>query len=276
MLEKGKIPIAALVILLVISLLLALGGLYSLQKEREKNLTLLEETEDIKTKQKITETKLEESKNTISGMEVKLQEAQTQIDTLTRDLGQGKADREEALSQIEQLKTELEQQKELRSNLENKLTQAQEEVNKMQSRLTDLESKKAELDSKVQDLQEQVQKVELGKIVVGSEGAPANPASTTEPEPPVAAPQKAETGPSASSMEGKILVVNRDYNFAVFNLGSRDNVSVSDIFSVYQDNKYLGDIKVSKVHDSMSAADFVSLDIKDKVREGDKVIPKTK
>jgi hypothetical protein len=275
MAEKGKIPIVALVILLVLSLLLALGGLYSLQKEREKNLTLLEEIEDIKTKQKITETKLEESKNTISGMEVKLQEAQTQIDTLTRDLGQGKADREEALSQIEQLKTELEQQKELRSNLENKLTQAQEEVNKMQARLTDLESKKAELESKVQDLQEQVQKVELGKIVVGSEGTPANPASTTEPE-PVAAPQKAETGPSASSMEGKILVVNRDYNFAVFNLGSRDNVNVGDIFSVYQDNKYLGDIKVSKVHDSMSAADFVSTDIKDKVREGDRVAPKTK
>jgi vacuolar-type H+-ATPase subunit I/STV1 len=275
MAEKGKIPIAALVILLVISLLLALGGLYSLQKEREKNLTLLEEIEDIKTKQKITETKLEESKNTISGMEVKLQETQTQIDTLTRDLGQGKADREEALSQIEQLKTELNQQKELRSNLENKLTQAQEEVNKMQSRLTDLESKKAELESKVQDLQEQVQKVELGKIVVGSEGTPANPASTTEPE-PAEAPQKVETGPSALNMEGKVLVVNRDYNFAVFNLGSRDNINVGDIFSVYQDNKYLGDIKVSKVHDSMSAADFVSLDIKDKVREGDKVVPKTK
>jgi len=273
--NKGKVPIAALVILLVISLLLALGGLYSLQKERDKNLTLLEEIDDIKTKQKITETKLEESKNTISGMEDKLKEAQTQIDTLTHDLEKGKTDREEVLSQIEQLKTELDQQKELRLNLENKLTQAQEEVNKMQSRLTDLESKKAELESKVQDLQEQVQKVELGKIVVGSEGTPANPASTAEPE-PAQAPNKSETGPLASNMEGKILVVNRDYNFAVFNLGTKDNVNVDDIFSVYQDNKYLGDIKVSKVHDSMSAADFVSLDIKDKVREGDKVIPKTK
>jgi len=273
--NKGKIPIAALVILLVISLLLALGGLYSLQKERDKNLTLLEEIDDIKTKQKITETKLEESKNTISGMEDKLKEAQTQIDTLTHDLEKGKTDREEVLSQIEQLKTELDQQKELRLNLENKLTQAQEEVNKMQSRLTELDSKKAELESKVQDLQEQVQKVELGKIVVGSEGTPANPASTAEPE-PAQAPNKSETGPSASNMEGKILVVNRDYNFAVFNLGTKDNVNVDDIFSVYQDNKYLGDIKVSKVHDSMSAADFVSTDIKDKVREGDRVAPKTK
>jgi len=61
----------------------------------------------------------------------------------------------------------------------------------------------------------------------------------------------------------------------VINLGSKDGVNIGDIFSVYRGNKYIGDIKVEKIHDSMSAAELVSSDIKNKIKEGDKVLEKT-
>ena len=77
-------------------------------------------------------------------------------------------------------------------------------------------------------------------------------------------------------MEGKVLVVNKEYNFAVISLGSKDGVAVGNTFLVYHDNKSIGEIKVEKLHDSMAAAGFVSQDVKDKIGEGDRVVLKTK
>ena len=81
---------------------------------------------------------------------------------------------------------------------------------------------------------------------------------------------------AARSLDGKVLVVNKDYNFLVVNLGAKEGVNVGDVFSVYHNNKYAGDVKVEKVHDAMSAAGFTSADMANKVSEGDRVIPKTK
>ncbi|MFH0790495.1 MAG: hypothetical protein V2A64_02585 [Candidatus Omnitrophota bacterium] len=99
----------------------------------------------------------------------------------------------------------------------------------------------------------------------------------TKPE--VVSAPKAEakkTIPASVSkeLEGMVLVINKEYNFAVINLGSNEGAEVGDIFSVYHAGKYAGDVKVEKVHNSVSAAGFVSDDIKDKVNEGDKVIRK--
>jgi len=283
MINKARVPIAVLIILILASLFLTGGIYYLLQKERVKNLTLNEELTGIKTEQRITETKLAESQKTVSNLELKLQETQAQIDSLTVNLEQEKIAKQEASGQIEQLKTDLERQKSLRSDLENRLIQTQTEAKKTQALLNDLQSKKSELETKIKDLEARLQQqaqvqqeaqgqgVELGTIVVSPDATA--PAQKTTAEEASEIEQKAS---SATSPEGKILVVNKDYNFAVINLGSKDGIEIGNTFSVYHNNKYLGDLKVGKVHDSMAAADFVSLEMKDKINEGDKVVQKTK
>ena len=283
MINKARVPIAVLIILILASLFLTGGIYYLLQKERVKNLTLNEELTGIKTEQRITETKLAESQKTVSNLELKLQETQAQIDSLTVNLEQEKIAKQEASGQIEQLKTDLERQKSLRSDLENRLIQTQTEAKKTQALLNDLQSKKSELETKIKDLEARLQQqaqvqqeaqgqgVELGTIVVSPDATA--PAQKTTAEETSEIEQKAS---SATSPEGKILVVNKDYNFAVINLGSKDGIEIGNTFSVYHNNKYLGDLKVGKVHDSMAAADFVSLEMKDKINEGDKVVQKTK
>ncbi len=72
------------------------------------------------------------------------------------------------------------------------------------------------------------------------------------------------------------MVVNKEYNFVVINLGSKDGVSLGDMFTLVRGKSSIGDIKVEKLHDSMSAAGFISEDLKNKVREGDKVVKKAK
>ena len=262
--EKAKSPIVIFIILILVSLSFAGTAFFLLQKEKTKNLSLQEELDSLNIKHNAAEIRLEEYKKTISQLDLKLKDAQTNIDTLSSTLEQETKAKQEALDQLQQLKTDLQQQKGLRADLETKLEQTQKNAEKAQAQLKEIESKKAELEAKIKDLEAQVQQiqgqqqaqaqgVELGTIVVGPE-------------------EKAIT----SSLEGKVLVVNKDYNFAVINLGSKDGVNAGDVFALYHNNKYIGDIKVGKIHESMSAADFTSGSIKDVVSEGDRVVQKAK
>lgn len=284
--KKAGAPIIILIALIVIALSLAGGGFYMLKQEQKKNLDLQDKLEEINTKQRITETKLKESERFIADLQQKLQDAKSQIDTLSNGLQQEKSARQEALAKLELLRTDLEQQKTLRFDLEKKLTQAQDDVRKTQAQLSDLQAQKETLESKVKEIETKTQGVELGKIVVSPESAATEPKGARAKEPKkekktksTTAPTKEKGGsllPAQGGLEGKVLVVNKDYNFVVISLGSKDGLALGDIFSVYSNNKYIGDVKVEKVHDSMAAAGFVEIDIKDKVSEGDKVTQKVK
>lgn len=277
--KEIKSPIAIFIILILVSLSFAGTVFILLQKEKTKNTILQEELDSLKIKQNAAETKLEEYKKTISQLDSKLKEAQTNIDTLSSTLEQETKAKQEALDEAQQLKIVLQQQKGLRADLETKLGQTQQDAEKAQARLKEIESRKAQLETKLKDLEAQVQQtqgqeqaqaqgVELGTIVVGPEASSVSgqAASSLEPK------EKA----IASYLEGKILVVNKDYNFVVINLGSKDGVNAGDAFALYHNNKYIGDIKVEKIHESMSAADFTSASIKDVVSEGDKAVLKAK
>ncbi len=273
--NKGKLPVILLILLLMVSLSLAGGVFFLLQKERARNLALQGELGEIKTRLKVTEINLQDYKKKSSDLEVKLQLAEENINKLNSGLQEEKTAKQEALTKIGQLQTDLGQQKALRSDLENKFNQAQKDVEGIRVQLKELGSKKAELEAKVKDLEERSQGVELGKIVVSPETQP----SVQPPVEEIKAKPQAKAKPqkvTVPALEGKVLVVNRDYDFVVINVGSKDGVGIDNVFSVYHDNKYIGDIKIEKVHDSMSAADFITSGIKDKINENDRVVRKGK
>lgn len=307
MISRARLFILALIILLVAALSLAVGVSYLLKKERAINLSQQNELEEIKTRQRITEAKLDESRKIIAKLEVNLGDAKTQINKLNSGLEAEKSLKQEVLAQVEQLRSDLTQQQALRLDLENRLTKAQEEAKNMDARLWQLQVQRTELEVKIKSLEAkaqptaqpaQAQGVELGKIVVGTEAAATEAAkqpvtekkqakkkvkkekpAKVKPEKkkpeakkqvPAAKEEKVPSGPT-----GSVLVVNKDYDFLVISLGSKEGVATGDTFSVFHGNKYLGDVKVEKIHDSMSAAGFLSPDIKDKVSEGDKVVKKT-
>ncbi|MCX5707279.1 MAG: hypothetical protein NTW13_06505 [Candidatus Omnitrophica bacterium] len=263
---KAKAPVISIILILV-SLSLAGTGFYLLQQERAKSMALQEKVDELETKYRISEAKLMESQKIAASLGVKVKDITTQIETLSNELQQEKSTKEEALGKIEQMKVDLEQQKSLRSDLEKKLNDSQEEVKKIQDKLVALESQKIDLEAKAKEAEAKIKVpgVELGKIEV-NKGLK---------EKKLAEPVKKEEPPVLKALEGKILVVNKEYGFAVINLGSKDKVGMGDTFAVYQGNQAIGDIKVEKLHDSMAAAGFTSEDIKDKIREGDKVVKKS-
>lgn len=299
MADKAKFLSLILIALIVVSLGLA-GVLFSsLQKEQAKAAAIQEELNVVKAAKVLTESKLEESKKNISDLEVKLEDKNKYIDALSKELEQQKTEREDALTQIGDLKTDLEQRKASQSDLEAKFAAAQDGEKKLLNELTKLKSQKIELEAQMKELEKRTEYVELGKIVVTPEASSlfgtempdaVEEEITSQSQAPVMAEvsgvkpaekTKAETvkakkTAAASAVEAKVLVVNKDYNFVVINLGSKDGIAVGNVFSLYHANKYIGDVKVEKVHDSMAAAGFISNNIKEQISEGDKAVRKNK
>jgi len=286
--DRAKIPVIALTIAVVCGLVLAGAGFYFYQQEHSKSISLQEQIEDLNTKQRIIENKLEESKRKITDLQAEITVAKDQIEVLSAQLQAEKGAREQANKQLDQLKADLDLQNSLRSDLESKLGKANEEVKSTKEALDNMAIQKQELELKVKDLEAKTRNVELGKIVVNPEAKAvakkkesggffkkktAVPASdeSTEPAQPETA-RAAVSGSAESGLGGKVAVVNKEYGFVVISLGSRDGVSAGDTFAVYHNAKYVGEVKAEKVHDSLTAANFVNADLKDKVSEGDKVV----
>lgn len=73
---------------------------------------------------------------------------------------------------------------------------------------------------------------------------------------------------------GKVLAVNKKYDFAVIDVGRRDGIRAGDIFLLYHNDNYIGDIQIDRTREIISACIFVSKEVEDKITVGDKVIRK--
>jgi len=285
--RKGGILKFVLIGLIIVSLAVIGGLSYLFQNERIKSEKLQLQVDELTARERIIEDKLEASKKNVSELMIKLQENKDRIATITEELDKEKSARQEALNELEQFKADIEQQKISRQDLEGKLAQAQDDGRKLKEQLKIMEQQKEELKTKIKDLENSASGVELGKVVVNSEVAEpakadsskkANAPVVKNVNPPVPEPVKAKGKKEISQdkpLEGKVTVVNKEYDFVVINLGEKDGVSKGDQFSIYREGKVIGDIRVEKVHESMSAAGFAA-ELKDVIKENDLVIQKAK
>ena len=251
--NKSK-AVVVLIILIIISLGLGGGVYYILQQEKAKSADLEQQRDDAMVQVRAAQSDLDEAKNKIGGLQSSLSDAQIKISDLNGNLEKERSAKTVSLKDVEKYKAELEKEKSLKAAIQKDLSDSAVTLKVMETRLQELESQKKALEEKVKSLEEKVQSVELGKIVVSPDQKAAEAQVAT-----------------AVKLEGKISVINKEYNFAVINLGNKDGVAVGNIFSVIHNNKNAGDLKVEKVHDNMSAAGFVTPDLKDKIAEGDKV-----
>lgn len=283
---KGKIILPVLIVLIIISLSFGGSSFYLYQKEHAKNIQLQEQISQLGDRQRATEKRLEDAKKTASELTLKLQEASSKVDTLTKEISQGKTAFTEASNKLEQFKSDLAQQKTLRQDLENKLKETQDEGKQIKEQLKIVQQQKTELEEKFKNMEAGSGGVELGKVVVNggvpivdntAKGKSKAKAAKQKIAAPAVSPADKDVKITAPSTvpDSKVMIVNKEFNFAVINLGSKDGVSVEDEFSITREGKYIGDLKVEKVHDSMSAAGFLP-ELKDLIKENDKITPKAK
>ena len=75
-----------------------------------------------------------------------------------------------------------------------------------------------------------------------------------------------------SETRGRILSVDKAAEFIVCNLGLKQGIKTGDVLSVYRGDEYLGDVRVSRVQDELSAADIIPPFSSRQVRKNDAVV----
>ena len=178
---------------------------------------------------------------------VKAKEAQT---TLSKSV----EDRER---EIDRLKKDLAQARNDAKEISSKLTQLQGDRDTIEQQLAEAQKAKGELESKVTELSETRPTVELEKVMVQDDGSRGR--------------RSAASGAPAAPLDGQVVVVNREYDFIVMNLGKNHGLSAGQEFQVIRDDKVLGKVKVEKVYDELSAAAILPESQKDNIKEGDLV-----
>jgi len=60
-----------------------------------------------------------------------------------------------------------------------------------------------------------------------------------------------------SALDGRILSVDLETEFVIVSLGKVDGLAIGNVLSVYRNENYVGDIKITRLQSEMSAADLI-------------------
>lgn len=249
-----------LVILLILSLIGVIIGLWLIQKLRIENISLKEKIEKLEIENENTNAKLKDREKEITKLLSDLEKKTKQISSLEERVKEEKKTREELTLLLEEQRAELAKERERSLGLEDELSKGKIEFKYLLARVHDLESKEADLEKRLLEKKpedseiEKTAPVELGRIEVKGEQRETDVIKLSE------------------RLEGKVLVVNREYEFAVINLGESDGLDISDVLSVYQDGEFLANAKVEELRGKMAVITLPDTEVRDKIKEGDSVI----
>jgi len=164
---------------------------------------------------------------------------------------------EERDQHVAQLTQQLEQARSESRQAAAKLSELQTERETIRKQLSELQRTKGDLESKMTELSRRPT-VELEKVLVTDARAPASKVSPAVPA-------------ARRSPDGQVVVINREYDFIVMNLGKNHGLSIGQEFQVVRGDAVLGRVKVEKVYDELSAAAILPESRKDEIHEGDAV-----
>lgn len=276
--NKTKGPVMLLFFLLLVAIAAAVLGFIGLQKEKQINTALTQEKEEIEIKKKAAEKGVSNLKQQVDGLlqekvlaQAKIQEFNSKITFLDDELSAEKKAKEDALLEAEKLREEVAALKNAKSKLEADLKESNETAGSLMGRLASLEAsgQKKEGEQKAQGTRPQ--DMQLEKIVIAAQAEPA--------QVPLGEQSSGSKPPSGSKagtaiLEGKVLVVNKEYDFVVVNIGQKDNLAIGDTLEVFRKEKKLGKLKVEEVRDTMSVAIPLEPKLIKQIKEDDRVARK--
>ena len=265
MADKAKGPVLLLILFLLIAICIMGLSFVALQKERQNSVTLSKKIEEVEAMKRLAEDRVDDLNKQVAELGKSVKDAEERLSAVNEELGMAEKAKEDALIEASQLKEELEAAIKTKAGLETKLKVNDDTLKKAQGELAAIKTERDGLQQKLKDLESKNQRVQLEKIVVPStaEGAQGSQ------------PQSDASGKAgAATIEGKILVVNKDYDFIVINLGRKDNVNIGDSLEVWRKNKKIGQVKIEEVRDTMSVATPVSKGLTQQAKEEDRVVYK--
>lgn len=267
-------------IFLLLSLGLSLGvvvylymGLDAEQTKRIWTEGQLEKVTQAKEELQKERDELTQAKQALEGQ---LADAATQAKTISEQLAQEKRARETVASELSrvskessQLKSQLQGERQEKEGMSQDLAKAKQRYQALSAELTTLRQAKEALEKRVKEMLA-ARSQEAERIVVTPR--PGQEIATGRGgELPAGTAKSGIASSNNKSMEGKVLVVNREFNFVVVNLGSKDGIKTGTSLSIVKSGKTIGRADVERVYENMCAATVLQEEQKGKIQEGDQV-----
>lgn len=266
--RRGSAAVIILILLLIVAVGAAVLGFIGLQKEKQHSSELAEEIAQLEVKKRSAEQEARNLKDQIGDLkrqidqqQAKIQDFDAKIASVNEELSAERKAKEDALSEIERFKEELSTLRTAKSNLESELHTGNEALANLKDKLAALESAKGETAQEAQ-----APDVQLDKIVIAS----GESSQVTAPSQAAAKGDTAKTAP----LEGKVLVVNKEYDFIVISLGKKDNVAVGDAIEILRKDKKIAEAKIEEVRDTMSVAMPLTQGMIKNIKEEDRAFVK--
>jgi hypothetical protein len=229
-------------VVLTIICLLSAGALsYFMLQERAQRLETEAELLEQARLKKAIQNKLDQTQ--LELIHVKDQAKMLEQELVTRKRAYQKTldTLERGQQQVKRLERELTNERKQRRNLNLAFAQLKQNYTNLAQRLTETKQKTELLHKELEQPPVRTG-VELKKIVVK---------------------------PRIYKLSGTVLVVNKEFNFVVIDLGLKQGIKVGDEFLIYQDSEEIAKIRVEKVYDLMSTASILFGSQKDKISEED-------
>ena len=237
-----KIVLGLLVIASIVSAVFAVIGFIGKEREYMKRVVLedklaltLKEKRSIEKDLETAKSAKELMETKITKFEEKAKEQSFQLEEVKQKSQSISIDLEAKKTELAKIKVDLDNEKKEKLNISKKLDSLQSDYDKIKRDASRLTNEKMDLEKRITELQEK-QSVNLDKIVVNSDESD-NSSQAVKPV-----------------MQGKVLVVNKEYSFIVTDIGQDKNVQKGVKFDVMDGAKFLGQAEIDKVYDTMSSA----------------------
>jgi len=252
----SKIFRIVLVLLVMVSISSAIFAVFAvMEKEKEymKRLLLEDKLHAVIKDKKTIEKDRDSIKKAKKDLEIELTEMKTEVNKFSSQVENMKGRLKIAnvnwatrKKEVATLKGYLETEREKNLDISEKFQESQSDYENAKKAILKLEEEKKRLQDKLVDLEGA--SIDLDKIVV-----------TPSPD-------------TKNLLKGSVLVVNKDYNFIVADLGGKDRLKEGMIFDVKDDGEVLAKAEIEKIYDTMSSLAILPGGEIESIRKGNSII----
>lgn len=261
-----KIVLALLIVASLASAAAAVIGFMGKEREYMKRLVVedklaltLKEKRVIEKEVETLKSAKEQSESKVAKLEEKLKDVSAQLTEIKQKEEAAASELELKSAELAKIKVDMDNEKKEKLAISKKLESIQSDFEKAKKEASRLINEKMSIEKKITELQEK-QAVNLDKIVV----------NTPEQDVPVSA---FDAPPAVKPiMQGKVLVVNKEYSFIVSDIGQDKNVQKGMKFDIVDGARTLGQAEIDKVYDTMSSATVLPGSRINEMKKGNTII----
>lgn len=276
--NRGK-ALAFLVILLISFGFAMLGTtayyFISYEKEKKAHAEMARQLSDLSQQRDGLQKQFQEAEAAKQALENIINEQKQRIATLNQEITTANTARETLSKEKQDLAAALQGTQQEKRGLEESLSVKLQEAESLKRQLQSLIDEKQRLEARIatqQASQTEGQSAsateELEKIIVATPTASEEVQATGQGMPMMGSDIAA--GFTQQGLSGTVLLINQEYEFIIISVGANAGVKVGEIFEVFHNDKSIGSVQIEKLHDTMSAAKFLTGFQLGHVNEGDR------